>query len=57
VLGTDHPFFPPVGEEAEEEKWLSVTLNSKAVADLFGEDQEKSQAVLGRNAMRWLKLD
>ncbi|CCX31902.1 Similar to 2-amino-3-carboxymuconate-6-semialdehyde decarboxylase; acc. no. Q8R5M5 [Pyronema omphalodes CBS 100304] len=57
LFGTDHPFFPPVGEKAEEEKWLSVTLNSKAVADLFGEDQEKSQAVLGRNAMRWLKLD
>jgi hypothetical protein len=53
-LGTDHPFFPPL--EGEGEQWLSVTTNYGAIKKAFPENGEKSQAVLGGNAVRLLKL-
>jgi hypothetical protein len=55
VAGTDHPFFPPL--EDEEESWLSVTTNYAAINKAFGDDKEKSMAVLGGNAVRLLKLE
>ncbi|KAF8249590.1 amidohydrolase 2 [Wilcoxina mikolae CBS 423.85] len=59
LFGTDHPFFPPLDREGEEEEkeWLSVTTNYKAISDAFDGDKEKSAAVLGGNAMRLLKLE
>ena len=57
LWGTDHPFFPPIGEEADEEVWKSVTLNADAVLEAFGGDKEGAEGVLGGNAIRLLGLD
>lgn len=52
--GTDHPFFPPLGEG--EDEWLSVKLNTQAVQSAFGNDQKAADAILGSNAKRVLRL-
>ena len=47
LWGTDHPFFPPVGNEAKTEaKWKSVTMNIEAVKGAFAGDDEGAEAVL-----------
>lgn len=53
-IGTDHPFFPPLKEEAG--KWPSVTTNYKAIDDSFEQDKDAVYAVLGGNAVRILDL-
>lgn len=53
--GTDHPFFPPLNQE--DDQWLSVTLNSKAVKSALGEDPKTVEAIMGGNAMRVLRLN
>ncbi|MCJ1407512.1 hypothetical protein MMC19_001583 [Ptychographa xylographoides] len=58
LWGTDHPFFPPVGEQVGGEKqWLSVKMNVDAVWGAFGEDRLGAEGVLGGNAIRLLGLD
>ncbi|KAI9837274.1 MAG: hypothetical protein M1819_000348 [Sarea resinae] len=72
LFGTDHPFFPPVAQEEEEEipapakpsKWLSVTTNYRAIQAAFptfhDPDHPNAAAardVLGGNAVRILRLD
>lgn len=52
--GTDHPFFPPL--EGDGKVWESVTLNSSAVKSALGEDQETTDAIMGGNAVRVLRL-
>lgn len=54
MKGTDHPFFPPLGQD--EKEWLSVTLNSKAVRSAVGDDSKSANAIMGTNAMRVLRL-
>ncbi|EPS37373.1 hypothetical protein H072_8952 [Dactylellina haptotyla CBS 200.50] len=58
LFGTDHPFFPPLETNSgeEEEKWLSVTTNYKAIQDAFGPEKDQAAAVLGGNAIRLLNL-
>ncbi|KAL8799521.1 MAG: hypothetical protein Q9182_005830 [Xanthomendoza sp. 2 TL-2023] len=46
MFGTDHPFFPPLGEGTE--RWVSVGSNLEAVGG--------SQGILGRNAVELLGL-
>ncbi|KAI4170698.1 MAG: hypothetical protein LQ343_004797 [Gyalolechia ehrenbergii] len=55
LFGTDHPFFPPLGEEQDE--WMSVRTNIEAVHAAFETDAEGIQGVLGGNAVRLLGLD
>lgn len=55
MFGTDHPFFPPLGEG--ETEWLSVKLNSDAVKSVFKDDEKAAGAVMGGNAVRVLRLD
>lgn len=55
LFGTDHPFFPPLEEEAKE--WHSVTTNYGAISAAFKNDDAAAQDVLGNNAVRILKLD
>ena len=55
MVGTDHPFFPPL-EEGSNEPWLSVKTNYEAIAATFGGDKEKADGVLGGNAIRALRL-
>ena len=55
LFGTDHPFFPPLEEGAEE--WLSVGTNIEAVKEAFGEDEGGARAVLGKTAIELLGLD
>lgn len=55
VIGTDHPFFPPL-DGKEDEPWLSVTTNFKAIEASFGEDKDAVRAVLGGNAVHILNL-
>lgn len=58
VPGTDHPFFPPLATENQEdepEKWLSVTTNFKAIRAGFDEPSSV-EGVLGGNAVRLLRL-
>ncbi|KAF2486089.1 2-amino-3-carboxymuconate-6-semialdehyde decarboxylase-like protein [Neohortaea acidophila] len=54
MFGTDHPFFPPLDENAVE--WESVTLNSKAVKSALGGNKEAADAIMGGNAARILRL-
>ncbi|CAI6332465.1 unnamed protein product [Periconia digitata] len=55
MFGTDHPFFPPLEENAEE--WHSVNANYTAISSTFGGDDKAAQDVLGNNAVRILRLD
>ena len=56
VIGTDHPFFPPLtNEEGEkEEQWVSVTMNYRAVRETF--EPKAVDGILGGNAIRLLRL-
>jgi aminocarboxymuconate-semialdehyde decarboxylase len=54
MFGTDHPFFPPLGEEGEQ--WTSVTTNYTGIKDALGSGTEGAKAALGGNAVRVLKL-
>ncbi|KAF7680758.1 hypothetical protein GT037_002409 [Alternaria burnsii] len=55
LFGTDHPFFPPLEEDAKE--WHSVNANYGAISKAFSTDDKKAQDVLGGNAVRILRLD
>ncbi|KAH7555630.1 hypothetical protein BM1_07253 [Bipolaris maydis] len=55
LFGTDHPFFPPLEEDAKE--WHSVNANYGAISKAFATDDKKAQDVLGGNAVRILRLD
>ena len=57
LFGTDHPFFPPLGEG--EEEWASVRTNMDAVTGGEGGrgDESGSKLILGGNAVRLLGLD
>jgi aminocarboxymuconate-semialdehyde decarboxylase len=55
IVGTDHPFFPPLEEDAKE--WHSVNANYGAISKAFSTDDKKAQDVLGGNAVRILRLD
>ncbi|KAL1855975.1 hypothetical protein Plec18170_003842 [Paecilomyces lecythidis] len=55
LFGTDHPFFPPL-DGKEEEPWLSVTTNYKAINTTLADDTDSIKAVLGGNAVRILDL-
>ncbi|KAF2201009.1 uracil-5-carboxylate decarboxylase [Delitschia confertaspora ATCC 74209] len=55
LFGTDHPFFPPLEEDAKE--WHSVTTNYAAISKAFeGAIQGSAEDVLGNNAVRILRL-
>ncbi|GLB11644.1 hypothetical protein AtubIFM57258_008514 [Aspergillus tubingensis] len=54
LFGTDHPFFPPLGEDDEE--WPSVTTNYKAIHTAFESVGDTAAGVLGGNAARILDL-
>ena len=56
MFGTDHPFFPPLGDE-EGTKWLSVESNKGVIGDSFPGDEEAQKKILGGNAVRVLGLD
>ncbi|KAK3897287.1 hypothetical protein C8A05DRAFT_48039 [Staphylotrichum tortipilum] len=56
MFGTDHPFFPPVGEEEGAEVWDSVKLNVEAVEKALGKGSEEAGMVMGGNAARVLRL-
>ncbi|OAA66021.1 uracil-5-carboxylate decarboxylase [Niveomyces insectorum RCEF 264] len=57
LFGTDHPFFPPVEDGADDDGvWDSVTLNTEAVAQVLGTGTEAAAAVMGGNAVRVLGL-
>ncbi|KIW11976.1 hypothetical protein PV08_09250 [Exophiala spinifera] len=56
MFGTDHPFFPPLGDE-EDAKWLSVESNKVAIGGCFPQDQDARRKILGGNAVRVLGLD
>ncbi|CAO3584553.1 unnamed protein product [Absidia cylindrospora] len=56
MFGTDHPFFPPPGDNAAKPKrWLSVDSNLEAL-DRTPLDQETKRGILGENACRLLNL-
>lgn len=54
-LGTDHPFFPPLEEQATE--WASVNTNYQAIEAAFGDDEKSMHDVLGNNAVMILNID
>lgn len=57
MFGTDHPFFPPVGEGKDEDgEWESVRWNVKAVEKGLGLGEE-GRGVMGENAVRVFGLD
>ncbi|KIW33756.1 uncharacterized protein PV07_00580 [Cladophialophora immunda] len=56
MFGTDHPFFPPLGND-KEAKWLSVESNKGAIDGCLPEDEAAKRKILGGNAIRVLGLD
>lgn len=56
MFGTDHPFFPPLGDE-KDSKWLSVESNKGAIDGCFPQDEDAKKKILGGNAVRVLGLD
>ncbi|KAL2201488.1 hypothetical protein P885DRAFT_73834 [Corynascus similis CBS 632.67] len=57
MFGTDHPFFPPVGEGADADgEWESVRLNAEAVHKALGDGSDEAALVMGGNAVRVLRL-
>jgi len=55
MFGTDHPFFPPLGDE-EGGKWVSVETNYEAIQGALGSRSEGVSGALGGNAIRVLNL-
>ena len=53
LFGTDHPFFPPLGET---EKWTSVVDNLDAIDAVRGWTAADTDEVRGRNAVQLLNL-
>ena len=51
LWGTDHPFFPPIGENAQDEKWLSVVENLDAIKAVGAWGEEDKSGVRGGNAI------
>jgi len=54
VWGTDHPFFPPL--EAEDDKWMSVVENLRAVEGVKTWSDSQKQGVRSDNAIRLFDL-
>jgi predicted TIM-barrel fold metal-dependent hydrolase len=54
MFGTDHPFFPPLGDEGG--KWLSVETNYAGIKGALGSETAGAKAALGGNAVRVLGL-
>ena len=54
LFGTDHPFFPPLGET---EKWKSVVENLEAIDGVYGWDEAEKEAVRGGNAFALFGLE
>ena len=54
LFGTDHPFFPPLGEEGG--KWASVETNYDGIKAALGSQTDGAKAALGGNAVRILNL-
>ena len=48
LFGTDHPFFPPLGETG---KWRSVVENLEAIESVSEWSEEDKEGVSGRNAL------
>ena len=48
LFGTDHPFFPPLGETG---KWRSVVENLEAIEEVPGWNEEDKAGVRGQNAL------
>jgi predicted TIM-barrel fold metal-dependent hydrolase len=55
MFGTDHPFFPPLGDKSDE--WPSVSTNYSAIQGASGKDQAIVYGILGQNAIRVLGLE
>jgi aminocarboxymuconate-semialdehyde decarboxylase len=53
LFGTDHPFFPPLGET---EKWRSVVENLEAIEEVQGWSEEDKAGVRGGNALTLFSL-
>jgi predicted TIM-barrel fold metal-dependent hydrolase len=53
LFGTDHPFFPPLGETG---KWRSVVENLEAIEEVSGWSEEDKEGVRGQNALRLFGL-
>ena len=53
LVGTDHPFFPPL---AETEKWKSVVENLEAIEGVDGWGEAERDAVRGGNALKLFSL-
>jgi len=56
MFGTDHPFFPPLGNQ-QESKWLSVESNEGAIDGAFPHDEDAKKKILGGNAIRVFGLE
>lgn len=54
LFGTDHPFFPPLGEVGG--KWASVETNYEGIKGALGSETDGAKAALGGNAVKILNL-
>ncbi|KAF2236243.1 uracil-5-carboxylate decarboxylase [Viridothelium virens] len=56
MFGTDHPFFPPLEGDREQE-WASVALNTEAIRTLCAAPSRDDLAIMGGNARKVLRLN
>ncbi|KAG8860108.1 hypothetical protein FRB96_004131 [Tulasnella sp. 330] len=56
LWGTDHPFFPPISDDASEGKWQSVVENLKAIEDVAVWGEDEKDGVRGRTAIELFNL-
>ncbi|KAL9095364.1 MAG: hypothetical protein Q9165_002235 [Trypethelium subeluteriae] len=56
MFGTDHPFFPPL-EGDKEQEWASVALNTEAIRKLCAAPSRDDLAIMEANARKVLRLN
>ncbi|KAG9032235.1 hypothetical protein FRB95_001714 [Tulasnella sp. JGI-2019a] len=56
LFGTDHPFFPPIGDGASGAKWQSVVENLKAIDEVTPWSDDEKDGVRGKNAVELFNL-
>jgi len=56
LWGTDHPFFPPIGDDVSGGKWQSVVENLRAIEEVTAWSEDEKNGVRGKTAIELFNL-